>query len=120
MKNERIDVVFLINCNFLNFGSIIKATKLLYIENEENIVIAEKLLKIFESSYVRLFGAFNCTLTFHLLTKHLIEDVKRHGSLVGHHAYSLEGTQGLLVNSLNGTVGFSNQMIKCKLKTILF
>jgi hypothetical protein len=69
-------------------------------------------MKIFESSYVRLFGAFNCTLTFHLLTKHLIADVKKHGTLVGHHAYPLEGTQGLLVNSLNGTVGFSNQMIR--------
>jgi hypothetical protein len=76
-------------------------------------------MKIFESSYVRLFGAFNCTLTFHLLTKHLIADVKKHGSLVGHHAYSLEGTQGLLVNSLNGTVGFSNQMIRCKFRVFL-
>ena len=89
------------------------ATKLLYNANNENIIIAEKLLKIFESSYVKLFGAFNCTLAFHLITKHLIEDVKKHGSLVGHHAYSLEGTQGLLVKSLNGTLGFSNQMIRC-------
>ena len=69
---------------------------------------------------MKLFGSFNCTLTFHLLTKHLIEDVRKHGSLVGHSAYSLEGTQGLLVQSLNGTVGFSHQMIRCLLKNINF
>jgi hypothetical protein len=89
------------------------ATKLLYNANDENIEVAEKLLRIFEISYVKLYGAFNCTLTYHLLTKHLISDVRKHGSLVGHSAYSLEGTQGLLLKALSGTRSFSNQMIRC-------
>jgi hypothetical protein len=77
------------------------------------VKVAEKLLEIFERSFVSLYGEFHCTLTFHLVTKHHVDDVRKHGSSVGHSAYSLEGTQGLLVQALNGTTGFSNQMIKC-------
>ena len=72
-------------------------------------------MQIFESTYKDLYGEFNCTLTFHLVTKHMCDNVKRHGSLVGHHLYSLEGTQGIILSALNGTRGFSSQMIKCML-----
>ena len=86
--------------------------KLLYLANEESINIARKLLSIFEKSYVELYGAYHCTLTFHLITRHLIDDTLAHGSSIGHSSYALEGALGILTNSLHGTVGYSGQMIK--------
>ncbi len=65
---------------------------------------------------MQLYGPFNATLTFHLLTEHFVEDTIRHGSSIGHSAYSLEGTLGFITRSLNGTRGFSNQFIQSNFK----
>ncbi len=41
--------------------------------------------------------------------------VKKHGSLIGHSMFSLEGTLGIYNKTLNGTVNLSEQYIKSKL-----
>ena len=81
---------------------------------------AKSLMDIFKSTYIQLYGPFHATLTFHLLTEHLVEDTIRHGSPLGHSAYSLEGALGLITRSLNGTRGYSSQFIKSKKKIALF
>ena len=86
--------------------------KLLYLANEENINIARKLLSIFKKTYFELYGAYHCTLTYHLITCHLVDDTIAHGSSIGHSSYALEGALGILTNSLHGTVGYSGQMIR--------
>ena len=69
-------------------------------------------MEIFKRSFIDLYGPFHATLTFHLLTDHLVDDTLRHGSSLGHSSYSLEGTLGLITHYLNGTRGFSSQFIK--------
>ena len=75
----------------------------------------ETLLKFFTESSILIFGEDQAqTFTFHLLTKHLINDVKKHGSLLGHSLFSLESTAGYFKNTLNGTVNLSEQYIQSK------
>ena len=54
--------------------------------------------------------------TFHCVSKHLINDVKLHGSLIGHSMFGLEGCLGYLRKTLKGTRGLDSQYIKSKLK----
>ena len=80
----------------------------------------ETLLKFFTESSILIFGEDQVqTFTFHLLTKHLINDVKKHGSLLGHSLFSLESTAGYFKNTLNGTVNLSEQYIQSK-KSVRF
>ena len=46
--------------------------------------------------------------------KHLIDDVNKHGSLLGNSLSSLESTAGYYKNTLNGTVNLSEQYIQSK------
>ena len=89
--------------------------KLLYLANDENINIARTLLSLFKKTYYELYGAYHCTLTYHLITCHLVDDTIAHGSSIGHSSYALEGALGILTNSLHGTVGYSGQMIRSKI-----
>ena len=66
-----------------------------------------------------LYGAYHCTLTYHLITCHLVDDTIAHGSSIGHSSYALEGALGVLTNSLHGTGGYSGQMIR-RIFIILF
>lgn len=73
---------------------------------------AEKLLAIFSHSFIKFYGSRNLTFTFHCLSKHLVQDVEKHGSLIGHSMFSLEGYLGYYRKSLNGTRGLDSQFIK--------
>ena len=83
-------------------NSFFLAMKLLYLANDENINIARTLLSLFKKTYYELYGAYHCTLTYHLITCHLVDDTIAHGSSIG-------------TNSLHGTVGYSGQMIRSKI-----
>ena len=52
------------------------------------------------------------SFTFHLTTKHLLDDVKKHGSLIGHSMFSLEGSLGFFNSTLHGNDNLSEQYIK--------
>ena len=76
---------------------------------------ARKLIDYFAHSYPSLYGGDTClTFTFHCVAHHLADDVARHGSLVGHSMFSIEGTFGHFARSLNGTRGFSKQFLTSK------
>ena len=42
-------------------------------------------------SYIRLYGDYNCTFNYHIVSRHLIEDVRAHGSIKGHNNLSVTG-----------------------------
>lgn len=88
---------------------------LYYIKNTAAIEFCEYLLNEFQTTSLDLFGEGFQSITFHFVNKHLIEDVKKHGSLIGHSMFSLEGTLGIYNKTLNGTVNLSEQYIKSKL-----
>jgi hypothetical protein len=94
----------------------------LYIVKDTGIFdYCEALLKFFLKSSLKIFGDDKIqTFTFHLLTKHLIDDVKKHGSLIGHSLFSLESAAGYFKNTLNGTVNLSEQYIQSKESLKLF
>lgn len=73
---------------------------------------AGKLLKVFSKWYIKYYGQNNLTYTLHCLTKHLVDDVKLHGSLIGHSMFSVESCLGFYRNSLNGTRGLDSQFLK--------
>lgn len=81
------------------------------VKNLNDIRFAEKLLDWFSWSFNILYGEMYNTLTIHQLTNHLVNDVKLHGSLIGHSLYSMEGVMGYCKNRLNGTRGFENQFV---------
>ena len=68
----------------------------------------------FAESNVRLYTDFHCTFNFHIITKHLIDDVKMHGSLVGHTMYSFESLFGYLKPTIHGTSSLGEQYLKSK------
>lgn len=80
--------------------------------SETELSKAEKLLSIFSKWYIKYYGDENLTYTFHCISKHLIEDVKRHGSLCGHSMFSVESCLGYYRKSLNGTRGLDSQFMK--------
>lgn len=82
------------------------------VERREHIETAAKLLSIFVSDYVTLYGKESQSFTFHLISKHMIEDVKKHGSLIGHSMFSIESTMGFLKAKLHGTRGLTEKYLK--------
>ena len=90
------------------------AIRLLHrVEEENDINLARKLIDCFSDSFCHLYdGNSRLTYTFHSVAHHLVDDVIKHGSLVGHSMFSIEGTFGLLIRSLNGTRGLTKQMIE--------
>ena len=88
-------------------------------EDEEQLVKARRLVACFSESFCRLYdGNKNLTFTFHCVTQHLVDNASKHGSLVGHSMFSTEGAFGFLIRSLNGTRGFSKQIISSKYHVI--
>jgi hypothetical protein len=65
-------------------------------------------------SYIRLYGDYNCTFNYHIVSQHLIQDVKAHGSLIGHNMFSFESMLGFLLPAVHGTLGLADQYIKSK------
>lgn len=63
-------------------------------------------------SYIRLYGDYNCTFNYHIVSRHLIEDVRAHGSIIGHNMFSFESLLGFLIPAIHGTVGLAEQYIK--------
>jgi hypothetical protein len=61
---------------------------------------------------IKHFGKEIETFTFHLTTKHLVEDVMHHGSLIGHSMFSLEGSLGFFNKTLHGNINLSEQYVK--------
>ena len=94
----------------------------LYIVKDTGIFdYCEALLKFFLKSSLKIFGEDKIhTFTFHLLTQRLIDDVKKHGSLIDDSLFSLESTAGYFNNTLNGTVNLSEQYIQSKESLKLF
>lgn len=70
---------------------------------------------MFSKWYIEYYGKDNLTFTFHCVSKHLIQDVKQHGSLLGHSMFSVESSLGYFKASLNGTRGFDSQYLKSKI-----
>ena len=81
---------------------------------------AEYLIDLFRSSFTTLYGQENQSYTFHCITRHLVKDAKKHGSLVSHSLFSLEGCIGLFNITLNGTVNLSHAYIKSQFLKHLF
>jgi len=70
------------------------------------------LLHCWSRNYIELFGENHLTFTFHLVSKHLVDDVIHHGLLTSHSMFSLESTLGFLSKAAHGTRGFSQQYSK--------
>ena len=77
-----------------------------------NIEHARGLLHCLFRAYIDLYGEKNLSFTFHMATKHLVDDVVHHGSLISHSIFSLESTLEFLSRAIYGTRGFSNQYVK--------
>ena len=92
----------------------VEAIKFLYKATHESIALAEILLVKWREGYVRLFGDYHCTFNFHIVSQHLIQDVKLHGSLIGHNMFSFESLLGFLLPAIHGTRGLAEQYIKSK------
>ena len=105
---KTIHFIFLISYFF-------KAIKLLYKATAQTIELAKVLLENFSDGYVRLYSDFNCTFNFHIITKHLVEDVQLHGSIIGHTMFSFESLFGYLLPSIHGTTGIGKQYLRSKL-----
>jgi hypothetical protein len=76
--------------------SLVKAIRILYKLKNNEIQIAKELLAVFEKKFSLLYGEHNQSYTYHCVTKHLINDVKQHGSLAGHSLFALEGMEKYL------------------------
>ena len=72
---------------------------------------AKILISKWSDSYVRLYGDYYCTFNFHIVSQHLIQDVKRHGSLIGHNMFSFESLLGFLLPAIHGSQGLAEQYI---------
>ena len=81
-------------------------------KNDSDIKLANRLISSFSETYITIYGSRCQTFTFHLLSKHLIEDVEYHGSLIGHSMFHLEGALGHFSETIQGTRGYSNQYIQ--------
>ena len=81
------------------------------VKNDENLKIAEKLLAEFVFQFPKLYGESSMVFNIHTL-RHLIQDVKRHGSLSQHSMFSVEGSLGYFKNKLHGTRNLSSQLVK--------
>ena len=59
----------------------------------------------------KLYGQENLVFNVHTLL-HLIQDVKRHGSLSQHSMFALESSLGYFKKKIHGTTSLSSQFIK--------
>ena len=84
----------------------------MYKATTDSIALAEILISKWSESYVRLYGDYNCTFNFHIVSQHLIQDVRAHGSLIGHNMFSFESLLGFLLPAIHGTQGLAEQYIK--------
>ncbi len=92
----------------------LKAIRILHtLEKKSDLSTAEKLIKCFSDSYPKLYGISNLTYTFHCVSKHLVDDVRKHGSLCCHSMFSAESCLGFVNSAMHGTRGFAHQYIKC-------
>jgi hypothetical protein len=89
-----------------------KAIKLLHNATPLNIEHARGLLHCWSRTYIELYGEKHLSFTFHLISKHLVDDVINHGSLISHSMFSLESVLGYLGKAIHGTRGFSKQYAK--------
>ena len=80
----------------------------------QNLKIADKLLTEFVNQIPKLYGETTLVFNVHTL-RHLIQDVKRHGSLSQHSMFALEGSSGYFKKKIHGTTSLSSQFIKGKL-----
>ena len=80
--------------------------------NSLNIEHARGLLHCWPRTYIELYGEKHLTFTFHLVSKHLVDDVIHHGSLTSHSMFSFESTLGFISKAVHGTRGFSQQYAK--------
>ena len=71
-------------------------------------------MEAFKVNHLHYHGHDKQTFTFHCLTKHLIEDTKKHGSLKGHSLFSLESCLGTFNKTLNGTTNLPFEYIRSK------
>ena len=93
----------------------------MYIVNDtSNLEFADVLLELFRMTSIRRCDKDIESFTFHLITKHLVDDVKKHGSLIGHSMFSLEGSLGFFNSTLHGNVNLSEQYIKSNFKKLFF
>jgi hypothetical protein len=72
---------------------------------------SEVLLELFRMTSLKRFGPEIESFTFHLTVKHLVENVRYHGSLISHSMFSLEGSLGFFNSTLNGNVNLSEQYV---------
>ena len=71
----------------------------------------KKILAEFVFQFPKLYGESSIVFNIHTL-RHLIQDVKRHGSLSQHSMFSLESSLVYFKNKLHGTKSLSSQLIK--------
>jgi hypothetical protein len=75
-------------------------------------MIAKRLLKDFEESFVILYGKKYQTYTLHLVCNHLADDAKVHGSLAHHSMFSIESAMGYFRRQIKGNRGESEQFMR--------
>ncbi|CAF1044042.1 unnamed protein product, partial [Brachionus calyciflorus] len=98
---------------FWNIACLIFAVKMLHqLRDRVDLRKAEDLIKVFSKWFITYYGEDNLTFTFHCISKHLVDDVKLHGSLISHSMFSAESSLGYFRRSLNGTRGLSAQYIR--------
>ncbi len=117
VNNFNINFAFLSSelLNYLYYFIEFLAIKLLYKATAQTIELAKILLENFSETYVRLYSDFHCSFNFHIITKHLVGDVRLHGSIIGHTMFAFESLFGYLLPSIHGTTGIGKQYLKSKL-----
>ena len=84
------------------------------IKSDKDISTAELMINEFVSSTPLLYG--NDTLTFNLhRLRHLVQDVKNHGSLSFHSLFAPESFLGYFKRKIHGTRGLNTQYVKGKM-----
>ncbi len=81
---------------------------------KNSIEHAQQLIEYFSSTYHKLFGKAVKTYTYHCVSKHLVDDCVKHGSLMNHTMFSLESVLGHFESSLNENKGLHSQFVKSK------
>ncbi len=86
--------------------------KLQYKATAQTIELAKVLLENFSEGYGRLYSDFNYTFNFNIITKHLVEDLQLHGSIIG---YTSVFFRKLVRLSSGITTGIGKQYLRSKL-----
>ena len=88
------------------------------VKDRSDIQKAKVLIETFGKCFIKYYGDQNLTFTFHLVTKHLINDVLLHGSLSFHSMFSAESSLGYFRRKINGTRGLDTQYLISTFKRI--